>query len=163
MNLNLFDTLAHDDVGNKRFSSPGDIAYLILNLFCDPDLDHNTAIQSFYKTIQLMMMWHQTKFSCKRISSSENILKSHILNILSFTVTLTLKTANQSFWKIIWLMMIHHHTKFGSKRFCNSEDIWTNIHYILKFAITLTLNTTIPFLPKTFWLMIMYNQTRQKD
>ena len=67
----------------------------ILNLFCDLDLDHNRAIQSFH----LMKMCHQTKFTCttcKRISSSDNILKSHILIILFLTVTLTLKTANHS-------------------------------------------------------------------
>ena len=49
----------------------------ILNLSCDLDLDQNKAIQSFHKTIQLMMMGHQTKFSCKRISSSKHILESH--------------------------------------------------------------------------------------
>ena len=69
--------------------------------FCDLDVDHNRAIQSFHKTIQLMMMCHQAKFSCKRISSSDNILKRHILIILSLTVTLTLKTANQSFSKLV--------------------------------------------------------------
>ena len=54
----------------------------ILNLFCDLDLDHNRAIQSFHKTIHLMMMCHQTKFTYKRISSSCNILKRQILMIL---------------------------------------------------------------------------------
>ena len=48
----------------------------IMNLFCDFDLDHNRAIQYFHKTIHLAMMYHQTKFSCKRISNSDNILKS---------------------------------------------------------------------------------------
>ena len=86
-----------------------------------------TVIQCVHKTIQLMMMCHQTKFSCKRIRSSEDTLESHILIIWSFTVTL--KTANQSFWKTVWLIMMHHHTKFGSKRFSKSEDIfWTTIH-----------------------------------
>ena len=108
---------------SSRWTFPG-----ILNLFYF-DLDHNRAIQSFHKTIQLMMMCHQTKFSCERIRSSEDISESHILIIWSFAVTLTLKTANQSFWKTIWLIMMHHHTKFGSKRFSVSEDIiWTNIH-----------------------------------
>ena len=102
----------------------------ILKLFCKLDLDHNRAIQSFYKTIQLMMMWHQAKFSCKRTSSSDDIFKSHILIIWSLTVNVTLKTTNQSFWKTIWLTMMHHHTKFGSKRLSNSENIiWTNIHW----------------------------------
>ena len=142
----LHDTSAHNvaspyQVWLQKISGWGDIVQMnihwnsepicafigILNLFCD--LDHNRVIQSFYKTIHLMMMYPQTKFSCKRISSSGNILKRHSLTILSITVTLTLKTANQSFWKTIWLIMTHHHTKFCSKRFSISEDIiWTNIH-----------------------------------
>ena len=69
----------------------------ILNCSSDLDLDHNRAIQSFHRTIHLTMMYHQTKFSCKRISSSDNILKSHVLIIWSFIVTLTMKTAGQSF------------------------------------------------------------------
>ena len=90
-----------------------------------------TTVQSnfFHKTIHLMRMYHQTKFSCKRISSSDNKLKSHTLIILSLTVTLTLKMANQSFWKTIWFIMMHHHSKFGSERFSVSENIWTNIHW----------------------------------
>ena len=101
----------------------------ILNLFCGLDLDHNRAIQSFHRTIHLMMMCYQTKFSWKKVSSSDNISKSNTLIIIFLTVTLTLKTANQSFWKTIWLIMMHRHTKFGSKRFSDSENtIWTNIH-----------------------------------
>ena len=99
----------------------------IFNLFCDLDLDYKKAINFFHKAIQLMMICHQTKFSCKRISSSEDILESQILIIWSFTVTLALKTANQSLWKTVWLIMMHHHTKLGSERFRNSEDFtWTN-------------------------------------
>ena len=102
----------------------------ILNLFCDLDLNYDRAIQSFHKTIHLMMMCHQTKFTYKRISSSCNILKRQILMILFLTVTLTLKTANQSFWKTIWVILMHHHTKFGSKMFSDLENIiWTNIHW----------------------------------
>ena len=83
-------------------------------------------------TRQSTLWWCAIKPSllAEGISSSENILKSHILITLFLTVTLTLKTANQSFWKTIWLMMMHHHTKFGSKRFNESENIvWTNIHW----------------------------------
>ena len=36
----------------------------------------NTAIQSFQKTLQLMMMHNQTKFGCKRIGSSEDIAET---------------------------------------------------------------------------------------
>ena len=135
----LHDNLAHQvaspyQVWLKKASSWADIVQMnihwnILNFFCDLDLDHNRAIQSFHKTIHLMMMCHHTKFICKRISHSDNISKSHILTTLSLSVTLTLQTANQSFWKIIWLIMMHHHTTFGSKMCSNSETIiWTNIH-----------------------------------
>ena len=130
----LHDTLAHDDAWSYQVwlqvSSWGDIIQMNIHWKFEPFLwpwQHNRTIQSFYKKIQLMMS-HQSKFSCKRISSSEDILKSHILIILSFSETLN--TANQSFWKTIWLTVMHHHTKFGSKRFSNSEDIiWTNIHW----------------------------------
>ena len=95
----------------------------ILNLFCELDLDHNRAIHSFHETIQLTILYHQTKFSCKRISRSEDILQSHVLIIWSFTVTLILKTSNQSFWKKIWLIMMRHHTKLGCKRLSDSGGI----------------------------------------
>ena len=97
----------------------------ILNLFCDLDRDLKRAFQSFHKTINLMMMCHQTKFTRKRISSSDNILKSYILIILLLTVTLTLKTANHFFFflKTIWFIQMHHHTKLGSTRFSDSENI----------------------------------------
>ena len=132
----------------------------ILNIFYDLDHDHNT-IQSFYKKIHLMMVCHKTKFSCKRISSSGNIIKGHILLILFLTVILTLKTANQSFWKTIWLIMMHHQIKFGSKRF-RFRKYHLDKHSLTfwHFAVTLTLSATIQFLNKTLWLMIMYFQTK---
>ena len=108
----------------------------ILHPFCDLDLDHNRAIQPFHKAIHHMTMCHQNKFSCKRISSSDNILKRHSLIIIFVTVTLTLKTANQSFCETIWLIMMHHYTKFGSKKFSFLEDIiWTNIHWHFKILL----------------------------
>ena len=87
----------------------------ILNFYCDLYLDHNGAIQSFHKTIHLMMMCQQTKFTCKRINSSDNILQRHILIILSVTVTLTLKTVIPLFHRTILLMMLYYQTKFGCK------------------------------------------------
>ena len=119
----------------------------ILNLFCDLDLDHNRAIQSFHKTIHLMTMCHKTKFSCKRIISSDIISKRHILIILSVTVTLTLKTADQSFWRTIWLIMMHQHTKSGSKRFSISEDIIWAVTDILTFCCDLDLEHDIQTSP----------------
>ena len=151
----LHDTSAHNvaspyQVWLQKISGWGDIVQMnihwnsepicafigILNLFCDLDLDHNRAIQSFHKTIHLMMMCHQTKFSCKRISSSDNILKRHSLIMLSVIVTMTLKSADPSFWGTIRLTMMHYHTRFGSKRFIISEDIiQTTIHWPSKILL----------------------------
>ena len=118
----------HHTKFNYRRYCPDEVTG-ILNLFCDLDLDHYRAIRSFHKTIQLLMMCHQTKFSHKRIRRPGDILERHILIMRSFTVTLTLKKANQSFGKAIWLIMMHQYTKFGSKRISDSKDItWINIH-----------------------------------
>ena len=135
-NQSSWMTLAHHDTSPYQVwlqvSSWGDIIQMNIHWKFEPFLwpwQHNRTIQSFYKKIQLMMS-HQSKFSCKRISSSDDILKRHFLILVSITVALTLKTANQSFWKTIWLIMMHHHIKFGSKWFSNSEDIiWTNFHW----------------------------------
>ena len=72
-----------------------------------------------------MMMYHLIKFSCKRISSSVDILESrisHILIVCALSVTLILETVSQSSCSTLWPMMMHHHTKFGYKRFSSSED-----------------------------------------
>ena len=117
----------------------------ILNFSCVFHLNHHKAIQSFHKTIQIVMMCHQTKFTWKRISSSEDRLESYILNVRSITVTLTLMTANQSVWKTIWFIMMHYHTKFGSKRFKDSEDILTQkLTDILKYCYELDLEHSSP-------------------
>ena len=100
------------------------------------------------------MMYQQTKFCCKRISSSDNILKSHILIILSLTVILSLKTANHSFWKTIWLIMMHYHTKFGRKNF---SILKRHIMIILSMTVTLTLKTANQSFQKTLWLIMMHH------
>ena len=101
-----------------------------------------TTVQSnfFHKTIHLMMMYHQTKFSCKRISSSDNIPKSHILIVLSLTVILTLTTTEQSnfFHKTIHLMIMCHQTKFSCNKISSSSNILTS-HIVIIVALTATL------------------------
>ena len=74
----LHDTLAHDDASPSFVTNNSAAEEMasrctfieILKLFCDLDLGYNRAIQYFHKTIKLMMMCHQTKFSCKSISIS---------------------------------------------------------------------------------------------
>ena len=129
----------------------------IFNFLCDLDLDNNTAIQSFHKIIYLLMMCHQTKFSCKRISSSEDRKHILIINVI-LHCDLELDDSKQIFWKTIWLIMMHHHSKSGSKRFSDSEDIiWTFIN-ILKFAVTLTLSTTFPFSIRHSQILVYDNE-----
>ena len=167
----LHDTLAHD------YASPYQVWLQKVQQVrkCHPDehslkfwtfsVDHfalayNRAIQSFHKTIQLMMMCHQTKFSCKRIRSSEDTLESHILIIWSFTVTL--KTANQSSaWHpgLWWCITIPSLVTKGSA----VEGIlsrWTFTGILNIFCdIDLDHNRAIQSFHKTIHLMMMYNQT----
>ena len=123
----------HTKFGYRRFSSWGDIIQMNIHwnsesfCVCDLDLDHNRAVQSSNKTIHLMMMYHQAKFSCKRISSSDNILKSHIMTILSLTV---LEDSKPIFLKD---NLAHND---AAKRFSDSENkIWTNIHWHFKILL----------------------------
>ena len=89
-----------------------------------------TTIQFLHTKIQLMMMYHPIKFGCKKVSSSADMVESHIwLNEPSLW-PLNLKTANQSSCMTPWPMMLHHRTRFGYKRFSSWGDIiQMNIHW----------------------------------
>ena len=109
----LHNTLAHDDASPyqvwwqkiqqlRRGYCPGEHSLELWTFFFFYfDLDHNRAIQSFHKTIQLMMICHQTKFSCKRISSSEDISDKSFWSYVPTLWPWSRRTANQSFWKTI--------------------------------------------------------------
>ena len=96
---------------------------------CDFDLKHNRVIKSSHQTIQLMMMCHQTKFSCKRIRSSEDISESYF-DYMILHCDPDLEDSIPIFLKDnLWLMMMYHSNKFGSKQFRGSAGtVWTNIH-----------------------------------
>ena len=99
------ETLAHDDASTcqvwlkKKFSCSENIVWTFIDTLkfcCDLDLEH--SIPFFHKTLRLMIMYHTTKCGCKRISRSEDTVKTVIFfNIWTFNVTLTLKTAHWSF------------------------------------------------------------------
>ena len=98
------------------------------------------AKQSFHKKLQFMMMYHETKFGCKRIGSSQAIIKRHIPKLWC-----ELDTENSNtiycycslgvfvcvwFWGCFWflhltfqLMIMHHYIKFGYKKFSISKAI----------------------------------------
>ena len=121
----------------------------IVNLSSDLDHDHNRAVQSFHRTIRLMLMCNQTNSGRKRISNSEdNNRNCNILIIWALAITLTLKIANQSFCMTLRLMMMHHNIKFGNKLFGGLEVIiWTNID-ILTLCCDLNLERSNPILPE---------------
>ena len=105
-----------------------------------------TANQSC-KTLGPIMMHHHTKFVChetkfssKRISSSDDILESHILIIWCFT--LTLKTANQSFKRTIWLWWCTTIPTLAVKDSAIQKILSGQTFIdIISFAVTLTMNT----------------------
>ena len=69
-----------------------------------------------------MMVHLQIRFGSKKISSSADMVRSHLIK-LALKVTLNLKTANQSSCMTLWPMMLHHHTKFGYRRFSSRVDV----------------------------------------
>ena len=61
-----------------------------MNLHCVLEL--KAANQSFCMTLQLMLVYHHTKFGYKKLSGSEDIVwKKNSLTSTAFAVTLTLK------------------------------------------------------------------------
>ena len=65
-----------------------------------------------------MIMYYQTKFGSKRISSSKDTVEIVSFFIIrALAVTLTWKITSHSFCMTLWLMMMHHNTKFSNKVF----------------------------------------------
>ena len=81
-------------------------------------------------------MHHYTKFTYKIFGDSDDILQTNILDMLTFTVTLTLNAVLQHFHKTLWLMMMYHQTKCGWKRI--SDTVETVID-LVKFCCDLDL------------------------
>ena len=139
----LHDTLAHDDsspyqVWLLKVSSWGNILSRwtfagYFNLYCDFDLDHNSAIWSFHKTIQLMMMCYQTKFSFKR-SAVQNIYQNVIFwfNDHSLESWLWRQQSDHFEWHYgsLWCTTIPRLVVNGSENI-----VWTNIHWYLKVLL----------------------------
>ena len=97
----LHGTSTHDDAsntkfGNKMFGGLEDIIWANINILilcCNLDLECSNPT-FVHMTLWLMMMYHQTKFDCQGINSSENIVQRVIFLIIwALNVTLTLKIA----------------------------------------------------------------------
>ena len=84
----------------------------ILNLRCDLTL--NAVIQFCYRTLRLMILYHQTKFSCKRTSSFEDRVVAFFKSY--FDNKSLLWPWHRKWWTNFFcmthrLVIIHHHVK----------------------------------------------------
>ena len=134
MTLRLMMMHHNTKLGNKMFGGFEDIIWTntdILTLRCHLDLECSNPI-FFHATLWLLMMYHQTKFRCQGINSSDGIVGRLIF--WSREPSLWPWPWRQQTIFPAWLMTLahdaHYHTKFGNKVFCGSEDIIrTNIHW----------------------------------
>ena len=134
--------------GYRRFSSWGDIVQMNIHwnseLFCDFDLDHNRANQSFHKTIHLMMICHQTKFSCKKISSSADMVETVTFDQTSPHCDPELQDRKPIFLHDTLVHDVTSPYQVWLQKGWAVEEIlskWT-FTGILKLSVTLTLTTT---------------------
>lgn len=75
--------------------------------------------QTFCRTLQLMVMYHNTNSGCKRFNRSEGMSQSCSRLLNSVTLTLTVKTEIPSFLMTPQFLNMHHihNTKHGCKGF----------------------------------------------
>ena len=82
MSLWLIMMRHHTKICNKMFASSEDIIRKntnILNLCCDLDLDQWFECSHpifIHRTLQLVIMYHQSKYGCKQISRLDDIVKT---------------------------------------------------------------------------------------
>ena len=83
----------------------------------------------------VLMRYHQTKFGCKRIISSEDRVeleskKQSYFDFINIHCDLDLEDRNRTFHSTLHLMMMHHNTKFGYKQLSGSEEdsCWIKLH-----------------------------------
>ena len=73
-----------------------------------------------------MILYHQTQFGSKRISSSADTKEVLYFNKMSPCRNLDPENSKPIFLRALSLMMLHHNTKFDNKIFDGLEDIWAN-------------------------------------
>ena len=119
---------------------------------------HNRAIQSFHRTIQLMMLCHQTKFSCKRISS----LHKHSLAFWTFAVTLTLNAVIHFFSQdtLVYDDVPSDQVWLPDNQQFRSYSRKNHILIIWAVVVTLTLKIANIFFHKTLQLMMLHHHIK---
>ena len=78
--------------------------------------------QTFYMTPKVMIMHQHNKFHLKRLSGSEDIVRTKSPRNWTLTETSPLQIAIQNCQTTLQLMMMHRYAKFGCKSFKNSGD-----------------------------------------
>ena len=89
---------------------------------CDLERKHSNPVFFLLKTVRLMMMYHQTKVSPERISSSEETVQTVIFWLYEFSLRPWPWRLSTNLFHMIHPLMIimHHHSKFGHKRLGDS-------------------------------------------
>ena len=107
-----------------------------------------------------MILYYQTKFDSKKISSSTDTAEIVIFWSYELPSTLTLKIGNQSFSMTLWLIMMYHKTKFRNKMLGGLEGIiWTNNILTLRYDLYPECSNPF-FFHRELWLMMTYHQTK---
>ena len=87
----------------------------------------NAVIQFLHRTLQLIMLYYQTKFGCKQTRSLGD--RAEIVIFWLNKPVLWPWVVNQFFCMTLWLTMLYYHTKFSIKMISGSENIiLINIH-----------------------------------
>ena len=90
----------------------------------------NTALQSFHRTLGLIMIHHQLCLAVKGSAVQKTQGKSNF-DYISPHHHFDLSDSNLILWISVWLMMRPLCTKFGYKTVDSSEDIiWTRLRHI---------------------------------
>ena len=119
----------------------------------------NTVIPFSHRTLRLMMLYYQTKFSCKPTSSLEDTTKIVIFWLYKPLLWPWhwIQWTNSSAWHSglwCWITIPDLVTKCSVVQKISSGQtfpaFWT-------FAVTLTLNAVIPFFYRTLRLMMEYS------
>ena len=67
------------------------------DLYCDLDFEHNTAMQSFHKTTQLMMMRHKTKVWLQKNPYFRRKSRKSSFDLMSLPCDLDLDDSKETF------------------------------------------------------------------
>jgi len=121
--------------GYKKFSSSEEIVWKkhSICLTFAVTLTLNTALQSFYRILGLIMIRHQLCLAVKGSAVQKTQGKSKFDYIIPHS-HFDLWDSKLIFWISIRLMMRSLHTKFSYKTVDSSDIIWTRLRHIERWT-----------------------------